>query len=257
MNTRIISTTLAIILLTISCKNNKVKPEDNIDLSTTSTANNISEMKLQDELNTLKNKFEATAPEDKKQKYKEGLEGVKNSGVLDKAINVGDKAPNFTLKNALNKSVTLYDELKKGPVVLIWYRGGWCPYCNLTLHALQENLPAFEKENATLIALTPEVPDKSLSTSEKHELKFNVLSDLGNKIGKEYGIVFKLTNDVADIYQTSFDLHGFNGDESNELPLGATYIINKEGIVTYAFLDPDYRNRAEPATIIENLKKLK
>ncbi len=85
------------------------------------------------------------------------------------------------MNNALNKPVSLYDELKNGPVVLTWYRGGWCPYCNITLHVLQERLPEFKNEGATLIALTPEVPDKSLSTSEKNELKFTVLSDIDNK----------------------------------------------------------------------------
>ncbi|MFD2915465.1 peroxiredoxin-like family protein [Psychroserpens luteus] len=195
--------------------------------------------------------------EEKNQIYADGISSIAHSGVLEKALNLGDKAPNFTLNNALNKSISLYDELENGPVVLTWYRGGWCPYCNITLHYLQEKLPEFQKAGATLIALTPELPDNSLSTSEKNNLEFIVLSDAGNTIGKEYGVVFKLTDDVASIYQNGFGLNEKNGDDSNELPLAATYIIDKNGIIQYAFLDADYRERAESSEIIEALEKLK
>jgi peroxiredoxin len=201
--------------------------------------------------------FSNTASEEKKKVYAEGLEAVKNSGILDKALNIGDQAPNFTLNNALNQPVTLYDELKKSPVILTWYRGGWCPYCNITLNYLQQRLPDFQKAGASLIALTPELPDQSLSTTEKHKLKFLVLSDVKNKIGKKYGVVFQLTPEVASIYQEAFNLHQYNGDNSNELPLAATYLIDQNGIIQFAFLDFDYRNRAEPDEIINALAEIK
>jgi peroxiredoxin len=186
-----------------------------------------------------------------------GIVAVKNSGILKKALNVGDKAPDFTLNNALSKSVSLYDELKKGSVVLIWYRGGWCPYCNITLHYLQERLAEFQQAGATLMALTPELPDKSLNTLEKNNLEFTVLSDVGNKIGKEYGVVFELISEVASLYENSFGLVENNGDSSNELPLAATYVIDQNGIIQYAFLDADYRKRAEPDAIITAIHNLK
>ncbi|GAL81599.1 peroxiredoxin [Algibacter lectus] len=139
---------------------------------------------------------------EKNQIYADGITSVVNSGILDKALNVGDKAPNFTLNNALNQPVSLYNTLENGPVVLTWYRGGWCPYCNITLHHLQEHLPEFKKAGATLLALTPELPDNSLNTSEKNNLEFTVLSDIGNTVGKTYGgVVFELTKEVASIYQ--------------------------------------------------------
>lgn len=194
---------------------------------------------------------------EKKRIYADGITSVANSGILDNALNVGNKAPNFTLKNALNQSVSLYKELENGPVVLTWYRGGWCPYCNITLHYLQEKLPEFQKAGATLIALTPELPDNSLSTSEKNNLEFTVLSDVGNTIGKEYGVVYQLSNEVAFIYQAGFGLNEKNGDDSNELPLAATYVIDTNGIIQYAFLDADYRQRAESTEIIESLVKMK
>tara|TARA_B100000780_G_C21114151_1_gene450557 strand:+ start:725 stop:1435 length:711 start_codon:yes stop_codon:yes gene_type:complete len=211
---------------------------------------------LDDRLNVRRTEFAKKASDEKKQTYKEGIEAVELSGILSDAKQVGEKAPNFTLTNQLGETVSLYDELKNGPVVLIWYRGGWCPYCNITLHYMQERLPDFKAEGASLLALTPELPDQSLNTSEKHDLQFNVLSDVGNQIGKDYGVVFKLTPEVAEIYEASFGMHNYNGDESDELPLAATYVIDQDGFIQYAFLDADYRNRAEPDDIIEALKKL-
>ncbi|QXP59209.1 peroxiredoxin-like family protein [Olleya sp. HaHaR_3_96] len=194
--------------------------------------------------------------DEKKQIYADGIASVAKSGVVENALNVGDKALNFTLKNALNESVNLYDELKNGPVVLTWYRGGWCPYCNITLHALQDKLPEFKNEGATLLALTPELPDNSLSTSEKNNLEFSVLSDLENTVGKEYGVVYTLTDDVASIYNAGFGLNKVNGDASNQLPLAATYVIDTNGVIQYAFLDADYTKRAEVSDILTALKKL-
>ena len=156
------------------------------------------------ELNTLLNvkrkEGAAKFSEEKKQIYTDGITSVMESGILEKALNIGDKAPNFTLKNALNKSVCLYKELENGPVILTWYRGGWCPYCNITLHYLQEKLPEFKKEGATLLALTPELPDNSLSTSEKNNLEFTVLSDVGNKIACLHIYIYIYTYTRLHIY---------------------------------------------------------
>lgn len=208
-------------------------------------------------LDEKKEDFEQKADDYKKKIYKEGIEAVANSGILKQAKNIGDIAPNFTLNNALEKPVALNDYLKKGKVVLTWYRGGWCPYCNLTLRQLQNELPNFKANGANLIALTPELPDKSLSTAKKHDLEFEVLSDVGNVVAKEYGIVFELIDEVAKSYNEAFDLESYNGDHSNQLPLAATYVINENGKIIYAFLDADYRNRAEPSKITEVLKKAK
>ena len=211
---------------------------------------------LRDSLSQMKENFEKTAPEEKRKAYNEGVEQIRQSGLLEKAIKKGDKAPDFILKNALGEEVSLYEELKKGPVILTWYRGGWCPYCNVHLHYLQDNLKEIEKAGGQLIALTPEKPDKSLSTAEKHALEFQVLSDLNNKVARKYGLVFKLNEEVARLYKQSFDLAEYNDSESNELPVTASYVIDSNGIVTYSYLNPDYRERAEPAVLVTELKKL-
>lgn len=201
--------------------------------------------------------FSKKADSETKQKYQAGLDAVAESGILKSAKNVGDVAPNFTLKNALGEEVSLQSYLDKGPVVLIWYRGGWCPYCNINLHYLQDELPNFKAQGANLLALTPELPDQSISTKEKNHLEFEVLSDVNNKVAKEYGVVFKLTEDVAKIYNEKFSLNTHNGDTSNELPLAVTYIIDTDGKIAYAFLDFDYRKRAEPTEITAFLKNMK
>jgi len=255
-----------LIFTLVACQNKENSTEKQVQELATD-ANTNEELKVEDNMDTtasLKSKleekkanFELKADDNKKRAYKEGLEAVEKSGITKSALQVGDKAPNFTLTNALGKKVTLADYLKKGKVVLTWYRGGWCPYCNLTLHQLQEELPNFKANGANLLALSPELPDNSISTAEKHNLAYEVLSDVGNKTAHEYGIVFKLTDEVAGMYNQSFGLNEHNGDDSNELPLAATYVINENGIIVYAYLDADYRNRAEPSEITEFLKKNK
>ncbi|MEM8886895.1 MAG: peroxiredoxin-like family protein [Bacteroidota bacterium] len=217
---------------------------------------NDQQQSLQAQLDARKASWAEKASDHVKRAYKEGIDAVVEAGVEAQAKQVGDQAPDFSLTNATGQGVSLSDQLNKGPVVLTWYRGGWCPYCNITLRQLQLELPNFQAKGASLLALTPELPDKSLSTQEKHSLEFEVLSDVGNEVARSYGIVFKLSEEVGEMYQNAFDLHAYNGDESKELPLAATYVIDTDGRIQYAFLDAEYRNRAEPAEILAILDKL-
>ncbi|MCB1207928.1 MAG: AhpC/TSA family protein [Verrucomicrobiales bacterium] len=213
---------------------------------------------LKQQLEARKAESAAKSPAEVKTAYAAGIQAVADSGVVDSAKQVGDRAPDFTLKNALGESVTLSQLLKQGPVVLTWYRGGWCPYCNLTLRALQQALPEIKAAGAQLVALTPELPDKTATTTEKNALEFQVLTDLNHRVAQAYGVVFKLTPEVRDLYQKHFDLLEFNGKEAgnDSLPLAATYIIAQDGTIQYAFLNADYRNRAEPAEVVAFLKTL-
>ncbi len=212
---------------------------------------------LQSELDNLNNQWSKNADNLTKKIYEEGVLATQKSGITQMAKQVGEEAPNFKLTNATGKAVTLSDYLNKGPVILTWYRGGWCPYCNITLRHLQQALPMFKELGATLLALTPELPDSTMSTKEKLALDFEVLSDMGNTVGKKYGVVFKLTKEVAHLYQKGINLHAYNGNDSDELPLAATYIIDRDGKIRFAFLHPDYRKRAEPEDILTALKKLR
>lgn len=215
-----------------------------------------SQNSLQATLDAKKADFLAQADADKITAYEEGIEAVIQAKIVEKAHKTGDLAPAFTLKNAKGETVNLNTYLAKGPVVLTWYRGGWCPYCNLTLRALQEALPEIRKAGATLLALTPELPDNSLSTSEKNELTFEVLTDLNNEVAREYGLVFELTPTVHAYYKNAFSLEAYNGNDKPELPLAATYVIGKNGIIQWHFTDAEYRNRAEPADIVRAVSAL-
>lgn len=173
-----------------------------------------------------------------------------------KALKVGDKAPQFTLKNALGKKVKLSTLLKNGNVVLTWYRGGWCPYCNRALQGWQEVLAEIKAQGATFVALTPELPDYSLSTKEKHQLAFEILTDLNNEVASRYGLVFTLDENTAVRYEKGFGLSAYNGNHLNQLPMPATYIINQKGVIVYAFVNADYTQRANTEEVIKKLKEI-
>ena len=211
---------------------------------------------LSDQLEAYKQRFLQKADARKIRVFDEGVDDVAQSGITASATQKGDQYLDFTLKNAAGKEVQLSEVLAKGPVVLTWYRGGWCPYCNLQLRAFQQVLPEIEAQGAQLVAITPELPDNSLSTQEKNELSFEVLTDQDNEIARQYGLVFKLTPEVAVYYKDAFDLEVYNGNTTDELPLAATYVISQDGVIQYSFLDADYRVRAEPSEIVEILKGL-
>ena len=208
---------------------------------------------LKDQLDEKKNGFLANAEQQVIADYDSGVQDVITAGAVAAAKKEGDSYVDFELANATGTNVSLSGLLANGPVVLTWYRGGWCPYCNITLRALQLALPDFKATGATLVALTPELPDRSLSTSEKNNLEFEVLSDVENTVARQYGLVFKVPDYVNAHYIKHFNLDEFNGDDSHELPLAATYVIGTDGVIKYAFVDAEYRNRAEPADILAAL----
>ncbi|MHC5540507.1 peroxiredoxin-like family protein [Singulisphaera rosea] len=209
------------------------------------------------ELEAFRKDISAKAPAERLKAYEEGIEAVRKSGVLEKALKVGDKAPDFELPNASGKKVNLSTLQKDGIVVVTWYRGGWCPYCNIALRGFQKVLPEIKAEGASLVAISPQTPDNSLSTVEKGSLGFEVLSDEGNKAAHAFGVAYKVPAVVVEQMKGRLDLSKYNGDSSNELPLGATYVIDKEGVIRYAFVDADYRKRAEPSAVVSALKGMK
>jgi peroxiredoxin len=179
------------------------------------------------------------------------------SGIMDRALKGGDRAPDFSLRDANGDVFHLADALSAGPVVLSFYRGGWCPYCNLELRALQAALPEVRRLGASLIAVSPQTPDESLSTAEKNALAFTVLSDRGSEVAKRFGIAFDLAEELRPIYaRFGHALPDKNGDDSWVLPIRATYVIGGDGILALAFVDTDYRSRLEPSDILRALEAL-
>ena len=172
-------------------------------------------------------------------------------------IKVGEKAPDFKLSNALGKEISLKDELKKGPVVLVFYRGAWCPFCNMHLHILQQSLPEFQKYGAQLITVTPQTPDKSAEQIKKDHYPFEVLSDLNSQVMQDYKLYYELPDDLLAVYKAhELDIEAFNGKGRKVLPIPGSFVIDKKGIIRAMHAQTDYTLRMEPAAIIEALKKI-
>lgn len=179
------------------------------------------------------------------------------SGIANSSIGVGLKAPDFSLPNADGTIVSLSSLLAGGPVVLAFYRGGWCPYCSIELRALQDKLVEITAAGATLVAISPQTPDSSLSTSEKLQLAFPVLSDESNHVAESFGLTFTVPEALRQVYsEKGIDLPSANGDNTFRLPIPATYVIRTDGTVAWRFADPDYTLRAEPDDILAVLAVL-
>lgn len=189
--------------------------------------------------------------------FAEGVKEVAASGIVAQAPKVGDRVVPFELPDADGRLVRLTDLLKRGPVVLVWYRGGWCPYCNITLHALVEAEPAIRASGATLVAITPETRTNAAGTIATNALTFPVLTDQGNRVAHQYRIAYKNPAATTEMLKAfKVDLEKINDDASGELPLPATFVVDRSGIIRWAFVNADYRKRAEPADILAALKRL-
>ena len=173
-------------------------------------------------------------------------------------LKVGMSAPDFQLSNAFGEKVKLSKRLVDGPVVLAFYRGAWCPFCNIELNALQSSLPYFNKYNASLIAVTPQRPDKSKEQLEKSEYTFEVLSDLDDNVMKAYNLYFAVPQELHELYKNkfSFDITDYNGKNRLGLPVPGTFVIDQDGIIRAAYAETDYKKRMEPEDIINALKAL-
>jgi peroxiredoxin len=197
------------------------------------------------------------SPDARKAVMARSLRVLEESGIAGRALSVGDVSPDFVLPDAAGRDVRLSDLLSAGPVAVSFYRGAWCPYCNIELRALQEALDGFHDVGATLVAISPNLPDGSMTVTQRHELGYPVLSDIGNKIAGEFGLVFQIQDDlVAEYRDMGIDVGRSNGGTGWEIPLPATYVIDQDRTITYAFVHADYRKRAEPVDVIAAIEAL-
>ncbi|MDT7728742.1 MAG: hypothetical protein QOI21_5318 [Actinomycetota bacterium] len=214
-------------------------------------------MSLEDQLDQQRKKaWEARTPEER-QTRADAIDQVDKAGVARAALAVGEKLPQFVLADARGRQVDIEDLLADGPVVISFYRGGWCPYCNLELRALQARLHELHRLGTSLVAISPELPDRSLSTEEKNELRFPVLSDPGNEVARKFRIVHEISPEVV-AYQrrNGNDVATYNGAETAEVPLPATYVADQDGVVQYAFVSADYTRRSDPDEVVEVVRAL-
>ncbi|OYV51096.1 MAG: peroxiredoxin [Burkholderiales bacterium 21-58-4] len=179
---------------------------------------------------------------------------LKSSGIEDQAIKAGNKMPDFELPDQHGKTRRFYDYLKSSPVVLNVYRGGWCPYCNFEMKALSEALPIIRGKGARLVGMSPELPSKAEKTASSNGIDIDILYDAGNVVSEKLGLVFELPEMLRPIYEKfGIDLPAYNGDVSFRLPVPATYIVEQDGSIRYAYINADYTERMEPSDILAKL----
>ena len=180
-----------------------------------------------------------------------------NSGAAENALKEGAQVPDFTLLDPCGTAVTLSHLLAQEPVVITFYRGQWCPYCHLTLHAYQQAVPHMQARGASLVAISPQTPDHSRALAEKLELTFALLSDIGNQVARRFGLVFTIDEAVRAAHkQVCADLPRFNGTDSWELPMAGTFLVNQSGTVCLAFVHADFTRRLDPSVVIARLNEL-
>ena len=185
------------------------------------------------------------------------IETLVKTDIAKHSLKVGEKAPDFTLPDTFGKPVKLSELLQHGPAVVTFYRGEWCPFCNLMLRAYQNILPQIQALGASLVAISPQTPDYSLSTVEKKELTFTVLSDVGNTVARQYKLVFALPEQFRALYTSiGSDVPTFDGDTSWELPMPGTFIIAQDGSIRLAFVHEDHTRRLEPAALLDGLRAI-
>ncbi|WGS53043.1 AhpC/TSA family protein [Paraburkholderia sp. D15] len=221
-------------------------------------------MSLQDKLDAFRANFEAggppyNAPSHIHEPMHRATRELIESGAAGRALKVGDKAPAFTLNDAEGTSHSSADFLACGPLIMTFYRGVWCPYCNFDLQALQASLPQLESRGAQLVAISPQTAPNSRRSQRENHVSFPILSDPGNEVAAAFGIRFKLPDYLADLYKTVFknDLAVANGEASWTLPMPARFVIGQDGVILYAEVNPDYTRRPDPEELLPVLDRVK
>jgi len=184
-----------------------------------------------------------------------GVDDLVTGQIGKNALKVGNKMPPFTLPDANGELISSDKLLKRGSLIISFYRGGWCSYCNMELTSLQGLLSEYGASNATLVAISPEPMDDALATQKKNELGFSLLSDNNNKVARSMGLVYEVPKEVVDVAKSEFnlDFSKYNKTEKHELPIPATYVVGSDGTIIFDFVKPDYTQRAEPLDILDAL----
>jgi peroxiredoxin len=218
-------------------------------------------MSLQDKLDAFRADFKAgkppfNAPAEIHSVMERATAELIASGQAARAIKAGDRAPYFNLKDQDGNDVSSAALLVKGPLVVTFYRGVWCPYCNIELQAINEVLPQIQAYGANVVAISPQTPVNSRKSVRTNELGFPVLSDVNGQTGADFGLRFALPDYLVDLYKNlKNDLPAFNNDPSWTLPMPARYVIGQDGIVLYSEVNPDYTRRPDPSDMFPVLEK--
>jgi peroxiredoxin len=218
-------------------------------------------MSLQAKLDTFKVDFEAgkppySVPHSVIETMHRATAELIASGAASRAKKAGDIAPSFSLKDPEGNVVSSNELLRKGPLVVSFYRGVWCPYCNMELQALEAAKPRFDKYGASLVAISPQTAPNSRKSMRQNQLSFPILSDVKGKVGAAFGLRFELPAYLVELYKSlKNDLPAFNDDPSWTLPMPARYVIGQDGMILYSEVNPDYTHRPEPEDMIPVLQR--
>lgn len=214
-------------------------------------------MSLQDQLDAFKAQFKTMAPEGAFDTFARSTQELIDSGQADRAVKSGESAPDFALTDQDGATVTLKDLLAKGPVVLSFYRGVWCPYCNIELKALEEAADEIRARGATLVAISMQGASDSRKSQRDNNLSFPILTDKSGELADKFGIRWTLQDYVIP-YHEGFGvvLPKIHGDGQWNLPMPARYVIASDGTVAYAEVNPDYTRRPEPSDLFPVLDDL-
>jgi len=219
------------------------------------TSDQVADGTLQQQIEAFQAQLAEQLPPEVLAEFSKSIIALVQTGIAQQSVKVGEKAPDFTLPDVFGKKITLSELLKQGPVVVTFYRGEWCPFCNLQLRAYQQILPHIQGLGASLVAISPQTLDHSSSTVERKELTFTVLSDAGNIVAREYRLVFLLEETIRALYTNiGSDLPTFNADTSWELPMPATFLVAQDGTVRLAYVDEDFTHRLEPTALLDGLR---
>jgi peroxiredoxin len=214
-------------------------------------------MDLKTQLDTLRAKFVTTAPSADVALVERVLEELARHLSGRSIPGVGDTVSDFTLPDARGRPLRLSEKLAQGPVALTFYRGAWCPYCNLELRAYQQRLPRLRDLGASVIAVSPQTQEASSSMVEKNALDFDVLSDSGSQLARAYGLTFSFPEDLKAMYlRRAIPLPEFDGTDDWTVPIPATFVIAGDGRVVLSHVDADYRNRLDPDQVLAALERL-
>jgi peroxiredoxin len=212
-------------------------------------------MSLHQQLADLTTKLRAMVPADRLTTIDRAAEALLESGIAARSLRPGGHAPTFELPDGDGMLWRSQGLLRNGPLVVVFYRGRWCAYCNAQLVALQQIHSRIAAAGASLLAISPQTQKHSYMTRDMHRLRFPVLSDAGNVVARQFGLVFRVPLELQQMYESIMTkLPGYNGDQSWELPMPATYLIRPDGTIAYARVDADWRQRPEPEDILAELK---
>jgi peroxiredoxin len=212
-------------------------------------------LSLAQQLEELTTKLRALVPAERLAVIEEEVERLKQVAIAEGALKRGDTAPAFGIPDGDGMVWRSEDLLRNGPMVLVFYRGRWCAYCNTQLVALKQIHSQIAAAGASLLTISPQTQKHTYMTRDMHALRFPVLSDSGNQVARKFGLVWRLSPKMQQMYQAIMTkLPGYNGNESWELPLAATYIVQPDNTISLARVDVDWRRRPEPQEILGHLQ---